>query len=121
MVGKEFVITEDHIILLTSMYVGWEDCEYGAPAIDCKRPYGNSSVEQDIAELLGWHTQEELEEMYENDDEEELYIRARAIHEKMETVLQIVLKTKLFEPGTYRRSENYFTDWEKVDNHEQVV
>ena len=32
----------------------YEECEYGAPAIDCKRPYGNSDVEGDIAEILGW-------------------------------------------------------------------
>ena len=118
MVEKEFIITEDHIILLTNMYVSWEDCEYGAPAIDCKRPYGNSAVVLDIAELLGWRTKEELEEIYENDDSgdlDKLHDRAWKIHKEMETVLQIVLKTKSFEPGAYHRSENYFTDWNKVD------
>lgn len=30
----------------------WCSCEYGAPAVDPKRPYGNSSVEVDILEIL---------------------------------------------------------------------
>jgi len=47
-------ITNDHLKLLEKAYWKYEDCEYGAPAIDCKRPYGNSDVEEDIAEILGW-------------------------------------------------------------------
>lgn len=31
----------------------WDDCETGAPAIDPKRPYGNSSVASDVLEILG--------------------------------------------------------------------
>ena len=49
-----FRLKEEHLTLLRRMYVYWEDCEYGAPAVDCKRPYGNSGVESDIAEILGW-------------------------------------------------------------------
>jgi hypothetical protein len=30
----------------------WEDCETGAPAVDPKRPYGNSDVDCDILELF---------------------------------------------------------------------
>lgn len=37
-VHRAFVVTEDHLKLLAQMYVRWEDCEFGAPAIDCKRP-----------------------------------------------------------------------------------
>lgn len=110
-----FVITEEHITLLTNMYVSWEHGEYGAPAIDCKRPYGNSSVDYDIATLLGWYTDEELEEMYENDDEYDMCARARKVHEEMQTVLQIVLRTKSFEPGVYCRSETYIADWKKLE------
>jgi hypothetical protein len=35
------------------MYITWDDCEFGAPACDCKRPYGNSDVYGDMAEILG--------------------------------------------------------------------
>ena len=46
----EFTVTEEHLKLLRRAYVDWEDCEFGAPAIDCKRPYGNSDVIADIGE-----------------------------------------------------------------------
>lgn len=28
-------------------------CEYGSIGLDCKRPFGNSSVEHDILEIIG--------------------------------------------------------------------
>src|SRR6266568_5645220 len=42
---SEFTVTEDHLKLLRHAYLYWEYGEgYGAPAIDPKRPYGNSDV-----------------------------------------------------------------------------
>lgn len=38
--------------LLTRSYWEWEYCETGAPAINPKRPYGNSDVPEDIREIL---------------------------------------------------------------------
>lgn len=29
-------------------------CEYGSIGVDCKRPFGNSDVEGDILEMIGW-------------------------------------------------------------------
>lgn len=29
-------------------------CEFGGIGLDCKRPFGNSSVESDMLELIGW-------------------------------------------------------------------
>lgn len=31
----------------------WDKCETGAPAVDPKRPYGNSDVDCDVLEILG--------------------------------------------------------------------
>lgn len=45
-------ITRDHLTLLANANWRMSDCEYGAPEIDGKRPYGNSSVESDLEELL---------------------------------------------------------------------
>ena len=45
------------------MIVQWRDCEYGAPEINPKRPYGNSSVELDICEILGWKYDSENEDL----------------------------------------------------------
>ena len=47
-----FEVTENHLKLLRMMYVEWNDGEFGAPTISCKRPFGNSDVIQDVAEIL---------------------------------------------------------------------
>lgn len=57
-----FTLTEDHIKLLSRAYIGWEDSEFGAPSIDCKRPYGNSYVEGDVAEILEWKPSKDEDE-----------------------------------------------------------
>jgi hypothetical protein len=106
-----FEMTGQHIALLRRACVGWEDCESGAPAIDCKRPYGNSSVWQDVAEILGVAK-------LETDDDEHVYPKGtrdhcERLHRETETALQIILATGSFEPGTYRRNE-YQRDWKKV-------
>lgn len=44
--------TLDHLTLLREAVWEWSDCEYGAPAIDPKRPFGSSNVEDSLAELL---------------------------------------------------------------------
>ena len=49
---KRFLVLEEHLKLLKHAYVGWNDCEFGAPGMDCKRPFGNSGVFADIAEIL---------------------------------------------------------------------
>ena len=95
-----FTITEDHLKLLRRAYVGWDDCETGAPAIDCKRPYGNSYVPGDVAEILGWEVGEELTD--------EQYDRAMELHSETEAALQIIL-THLPESlsGTYVQKHEY--------------
>lgn len=50
--------TADHMTLLRATYWNWNDCEFGAASMDPKRPYGNSDVDGDLAELLP-HLQEE--------------------------------------------------------------
>ena len=98
--GKIFEVTEDHLKLLKHSHIIWRASEYGAPAIDPKRPYGNSSVESDIAEILEWDKEDSQ--------------RAEKIHRELETVLQIVLVTQTFEPGLYNIRNEYTTDWIKL-------
>lgn len=111
---KTFTLTKEHVKLLRAAYVGWEDCEFGAPAIDCKRPYGNSSVAEDIAEILGWTVD------YDDDDEmpDEVHGRATKVHQETETALQVVLSTGSFEPGTYR-APRYGGTWERDDDRDE--
>lgn len=50
----EFTVTEDHLKLLRHIRgVRWDPGEgFGAPFINSKRPYGNSDVPRDVAEIL---------------------------------------------------------------------
>jgi hypothetical protein len=107
---SEFELTEDHIKLLQRMYVTWYDGEFGAPGIDCKRPYGNSDVYRDMNKILGYDDnltltllQMEIPTTY-----------LRKLHEELEIALQIVLRTKLFVPGLYR-AEYPTVDWKLVN------
>jgi len=47
----------DHLKLLAAASWDFRDMEYGAPAIDCKRPFGNSmGIENDMCHALGFKT-----------------------------------------------------------------
>jgi hypothetical protein len=105
-----FSLTDEHVTLLRRAVVRWEDCEYGAPAIDCKRPYGNSSVALDVAEILGWMPKGG--HGLDDDLTDALRERADKIHAETETALQIILSTGSFETGTYRRVD--YRRWERV-------
>ena len=54
-------------------YSDW--AEYGSVGVDCKRPFGNSDVEADILEIVGWSPlgQEDGEDFY--SDEQRDYAR----------------------------------------------
>ena len=91
--GLVFEIKPEHLLLLKNSKVVWRDCEFGAPAINCKRPYGDTTVISDIAEILNWKKIDE--EM------------ATKLHRDLETVLQIILTTQKFEPGLYFNSNEY--------------
>jgi len=109
MEGEKFKITDAHLKLAQRMYVSWDNCEYGAPSIDCKRPYGNSSVTEDILKILGLPFPEDGE------IPEHLSDYARQVHEDMQTVLQIALVIQKFETGTYQLTESYdVRSWKRV-------
>lgn len=108
---KEFELKEEHIKLLQRAYISWQNCEYGAPEINPKRPYGNSDVETDIAEILEWPV-----EIVEIDDEGGMIIDQREaafeIHEETLMALQIILQTRSFVPGIYVNKEKYNPKWQ---------
>jgi hypothetical protein len=105
---QRFTLTADHVTLLRHMSVGWHGIEYGAPAIEPKRPYGNGDVEQDIHEILTGR-REPLEDLA-RQEREALQARYRQLHEETRTALQVVLAAGSFEPGEYmadRSSRNW--------------
>ena len=109
---KEFTLTKSHIKLLSKMVVSWEDCEFGAPSINCKRPYGNSGsqIYIDMREILDLpvevcpHCGEQLKEPTTTDDD------LLNLHKELEIALQIVLSTQSFEPGDYI-ADDYSRNW----------
>ncbi len=107
---EKFTITQDHIKLLQRMCVSWWGCEFGAPSIDCKRPYGNSDVISDICKILGWD--------YDLNDprSDSVIAHAMKIHREMETVLQIiVLRTAPLLAGDYELKRDYDChSWEPI-------
>lgn len=108
----EFTVTEEHLKLLRRAYVSWDDCEFGAPEIDPKRPYGNSDVIEDIAEILGvpedqWSDGEEA-----LPDAEQAFTR---LHAETGLALQLALTMGEFRTGRYVRSEKWSSDWHRAD------
>lgn len=129
---KQFEVKKEHLLLLQRMNVGWNDCEFGAPEIDPKRPYGNSDVEQDILEIIGLKELKEGiyefvlfkkkwllkgEDKYniylEGEDEEKLCEELNKLHEETQTALQICLSTQTFKAGTYE-ADKYSYNWKEV-------
>lgn len=112
--SERFTLTAEHIKLLRHAFVGWQDCETGAPEIDPKRPYGNSDVGNDIHEILTGETiglrDSKRDEL--NDAETEWY---SILHRDTEKALQIVLATGSFEPGEFEKGEIYDDrSWRRV-------
>ena len=94
-------VTEAHLKLLGRLVIGYDDwTEFGAPEVDPKRPYGNSDVYSDMAEILGC-----------TEDETDLMDQ---LHHDLETVLQILVRNLGIEAGTYVRSDPYSKNWTKA-------
>lgn len=111
-----FRLKEEHLKLLRAMWVDWDSAEYGAPCIDSKRPYGNSYVEGDVCEILGWKSPDEEEETVIHGARERRR-DARFIHEETETALQILLcfAGQAVTPGLYRQKRPYVNnEWERI-------
>ena len=71
---------QEHLRLLAKAWFSqlvWSDAYgYGGWMVDLHRPFGNSSVEEDILDLLGFETHEEFQDTYpfwETDYATELY------------------------------------------------
>ena len=101
--SEKFTMTEEHLLLLQHMFLNWNDCEFGAPAVDPKRPYGNSDVIGDIMKILGKddekcpHCGEPL-----NDGMTEAL---NVLHRGTLTALQAALDTGAFKVGTYMKPD----------------
>lgn len=111
-VPVKFKLTQTHLTLLSKANVQWQDDETGAPEIDPKRPYGNSSVARDVAEILNLPipNDETSADAYDKFEEEML-----ALHKETTVALQIVLSNlpELATPGIYV-CDAYSIKWRRL-------
>ena len=63
------------------------------PAIDIKRPFGNSGPTTNVCEIMGWHCDEESGEYAAEDIE-----KAEMLIIELPVALQIVMQNHTFEP-----------------------
>lgn len=108
---KEFFVTENHIKLLKSLYIGWDDTEFGSPSIDPKRPFGNSDVYGDMAEILGIELAEYGTEKY----EKQIDSLDKGYHD-LQLCLQILVSNLSIQVGKYIQTKEYdSSSWRKAD------
>jgi hypothetical protein len=106
---KKIKIQKEHIELLSHAYVEWCGDEFGAPQIDPERPYGNSDVIADMAEILGYvkGDYDDINDVLSEKQMEKL----QGIHEDTQYVLQIILQHPTRSPrslvGKIFKREDY--------------
>lgn len=106
---KHFVVTEGHIKLLPHLWFDFNAyAEFGVPEVDPKRPYGNSDVYEDIAEILG--IEPEDGECFTQAQEHYLY----QILTEMTNVINITVRNNGVEVGTYT-APAYSQNWRRID------
>ena len=93
-----FFLTTLHVMLLRHACVRWDDMEWGAPGIDPRYPYGGSDVVRSIADVIGLDAA---------DLSPRIGSGLERLHRETEVALQVILATCSFEPGTFRRKEQY--------------
>lgn len=117
---KFFEVKPYHLRLLQRCYTSWDDCEFGAPQIDPKRPFGNSgssSILQVVAQEAGLLTAYKHinwnEESIFDVVEDNIIKEARRIYEELEICLQILLNDLAIVPGKYRL-DGYGKNWKYI-------
>lgn len=92
---RTFELKVEHLTLLRNACWEWQDCETGAPAMDPKRPYGNSNVPRDVAEILEWDFDPD------EDLPEDIEEAAMALHRETETALEVITCALSLRLGVY--------------------
>jgi len=108
---RTFTVTDDHLKLVKRFNIGWNDDEFGSPSVDCKKPFGNSSVYEDMAEILGIT----LPDSYDEHEKYDMATRPlnRLYYEDLPIALQILCCNLSLEAATYV-AEGSSNNWEKL-------
>tara|TARA_R100000656_G_scaffold104176_1_gene76222 strand:+ start:259389 stop:259748 length:360 start_codon:yes stop_codon:yes gene_type:complete len=104
---KYFELKKDHLTLLKEVSWDWNDCAFGAPAIDCKRPFGNSGyqVYHDINAALGGRWDVSLDE--DGDFSEEAEHEILDLYTELMVALQVIFTAQSLEPGVYQTDSEW--------------
>lgn len=108
--GREFALLQTHIDLLREGYVRLQgDNCWGTIGLDCKRPFGNSDIAQDMMAILGVDADLVAGGLVDGDLAVE---QMETIYKKgLPLALEVILRTGSFVPGVYRTSTPYSADW----------
>jgi len=110
----EFELKQVHLDLLKEANIHWWDCEFGAPCVDPKRPYGNSNVLGDMAEILKIMKKDNYDYV-EGDWKEDKSDYMADLHKQTQVAIEIILQTQSFKLGTYKRKDGYGDYWELIE------
>lgn len=114
---KTFEVKPYHLRLLQRCYTSWDDCEFGAPQIDPKRPFGNSGASS-ILTVVAKETGA-LDNLtgidFDNCNLYDVLNTAKinelhAIYTELEICLQILLNDLAIVPGKYQLT-GYGKNW----------
>lgn len=101
-----FEVTQEHLALLKRTHISYDhQLEFGAPIVDPKRPYGNSGVYADLAEILDITPTQIVDDEPElSDDQMSTLLR---LHHEMAVVIQILTINLSIDVGPYHRPSPY--------------
>lgn len=110
-----FHLKEEHLKLIQNVYIYFDEYGYeGAPAVDIKRPYGNSrAVAYEVYRVL--HDDEYWDSDKQGEMPQQMYQEYVKLHRETAMALQICVRRQSFEVGTFR-NKFPFSQWEKVDD-----
>ena len=110
--SKFIIITQEHLKLVKMLWFSWDKCEFGSPEVDCKRPFGNSDVFNDIFKILDVKPEQFNSDYgeYEYSEKQKQYVYR--LYCQLKDVLEICCRNLEFKCGQFKREEIYL-DWEK--------
>jgi hypothetical protein len=111
---KKFELKPEHIMLARRLNIDWSDeCYFGAPSVNDKRPYQDSDILMSIAEIIG------LQVSRDKNDEKYLTEKQKGyckrLHREMQVAISVMLSQGEFECGVYDTREFANIDWIKTE------
>lgn len=115
----KFRLKKEHIKLIKELNfrtaVVTDSSDKFRPAIDEKRPFGNSGVTSNVCEIMGWYSNEDGEYS------EKAINRAEMLLIELPVALEIVVSKHTFTPGEYEVSEyGAYFNYKHIKNYYEL-